>query len=74
MNGEVEMLVITVVKYPRDFSTLYCMWESTCIYAESRRKKEKEIVKQMDLSSPKHARMGWRHRRKGRKTIAGQTE
>lgn len=54
MKGEIEILVITIVKYHRDFSTLYCMWDSTCINKECRRRKEKEILTQMGLSSPTH--------------------
>lgn len=39
MKGEIEILVITIVKYHIDFSTLYFTWESMCINKESKRGK-----------------------------------
>lgn len=42
-------------KVPQGLSPLYCVWENTCMSKEPRRKKEKEILKLMGLSSPKPA-------------------
>lgn len=73
MKGEIEILVITIVKYHIDFSTLYFTWESMCINKESKRGKGNSQTDRAVITNT-CATMEWRDRRKGSKTAAGQIQ